>query len=356
MELTEFERINVLIMKGYGDRKRSYQEVTDLFNVRFQNRPPISKSTVYTTVHRFDETRSVKGRAGRGRPKSVTNDDMSLNVLQSFVEDPHSSIRKVAAQNDISIGSVCNVLKRNNYYPYKMHLTHELSEDDFDRRIEFCDTMMQKLDINPNFVNSIVFTDESTFMLNGNVNRHNCRYWTDTNPHWMIEAHTQHPQKVNVWAGIVGQNIIGPFIIDGNLDGVSYHHMLINRIMPAIQNVEGLNFNSIWFQQDGAPPHYAFQVRNLLNQTLPRRWIGRRGPIEWPARSPDLSPLDYFFWGYLKNNVYKTRPNDINELTQRILHEAAEIPAEMLQNVMNGYYNRLAYCQTAEGKQFEHLL
>jgi len=40
-------------------------------------------------------------------------------------------------------------------------------------------------------------------MLNGTVNRHNCRYWADENPHWMREAHTQYAKKVNVWAGII---------------------------------------------------------------------------------------------------------------------------------------------------------
>ncbi|KAG8289720.1 hypothetical protein J6590_098624, partial [Homalodisca vitripennis] len=46
--------------------------------------------------------------------------------------------------------------------------------------------------------------------------------------------------------------------------------------------------------QDGAPPHYGLHVREYLNNIFPNRLIGRRGSIEWPPRSPDLSPLDYF--------------------------------------------------------------
>jgi hypothetical protein len=32
-----------------------------------------------------------------------------------------------------------------------------------------------------------------------------------------------------------------------------------------------------WFQQDGAPPHFAANVRDFLNQEYPNRWIGRGG-------------------------------------------------------------------------------
>ncbi|KAG8326790.1 RNA-binding protein 47 [Homalodisca vitripennis] len=46
-------------------------------------------------------------------------------------------------------------------------------------------------------------TDECSFMLNGRVNRHNCHYWSSENPHWMREAHTQYPLKVNVWLGVI---------------------------------------------------------------------------------------------------------------------------------------------------------
>ncbi|KAG8267354.1 hypothetical protein J6590_053805 [Homalodisca vitripennis] len=54
-------------------------------------------------------------------------------------------------------------------------------------------------------LNNIVFSDEATFMLNGNVNQHNCRYWSNINPHWMKKQHTQHPEKFNEWLGIIGE-------------------------------------------------------------------------------------------------------------------------------------------------------
>ncbi|GBO24246.1 hypothetical protein AVEN_88114-1 [Araneus ventricosus] len=57
------------------------------------------------------------------------------------------------------------------------------------------------------------------------------------------------------------------------------------------------------FQQDGANAHTSTAVRDFLNEQYPR-WIGRRGPIPCPPRSPDLAPMDFFVWGSLKQDVY----------------------------------------------------
>ncbi|KAJ4449283.1 hypothetical protein ANN_00681 [Periplaneta americana] len=50
------------------------------------------------------------------------------------------------------------------------------------------------------------------------------------------------------------------------------------------------------FQQAGAPLHHQ-QVREFLGEKFPDGWIGRRGPLAWPPRSPDVTPLDLFFLG-----------------------------------------------------------
>lgn len=89
---------------------------------------------------------------------------------------------------------------------------------------------------------------------------------------------------------------------------------------------------------------------------FPGRWIGRRGPIEWPHRSPDLPPMDYFLWGYLKAKVFKTKPENIEELKERIRQECRLISAEVIRNVQNEFQYRVGHCQIVNGQHFEHLL
>jgi hypothetical protein len=78
------------------------------------------------------------------------------------------------------------------------------------------------------------------------------------------------------------------------------------------------------FQQDGAPPHYHNDVRDYLNDELPQRWIGRAGGednclAKWAPRSPDMTPCDFFLWGYLKDRVYvPSLPQNLEELKRRI--------------------------------------
>ena len=69
-----------------------------------------------------------------------------------------------------------------------------------------------------------------------------------------------------------------------------------------------------YFQHDGAPPHYGCYVSQWLDENVPRKWIGRHGPIEWPARSPDLTPPDFILWGLMKDLVYREKPRTIQEL------------------------------------------
>ena len=54
--------------------------------------------------------------------------------------------------------------------------------------------------------------------------------------------------------------------------------------------------------------------------------------------------------------MYATKPQNLDELRARIIHEMEAIPLEMYQNATRAFYTRLAHCQTTEGKHFEHLL
>jgi len=89
---------------------------------------------------------------------------------------------------------------------------------------------------------------------------------------------------------------------------------------------------SIIFQQNGAPPHWGSHVRRFLDATFRNRWIGRDGPIPWPPRSPDITPLDFFLWGYVKDKVFSTPVPDVTNLKARIRDTFATITEDVLGN------------------------
>lgn len=53
----------------------------------------------------------------------------------------------------------------------------------------------------------------------------------------MIEEHTQYLEKVYVWRGIVEDDIIGSFFIDGNLNGDNYLRLFQNNVVPPLTNL-----------------------------------------------------------------------------------------------------------------------
>jgi hypothetical protein len=79
--------------------------------------------------------------------------------------------------------------------------------------------------------------------------------------------------------------------------------MLEEEVFPALQQICEDWRKFFIFQQNGAPAHYARQVQDLLDKTFDE-WLGRRGPWEWPSRSPDITVADFFLWGYLEEKVF----------------------------------------------------
>ena len=82
-----------------------------------------------------------------------------------------------------------------------------------------------------------------------------------------------------------------------------------------------------------------------------RRWIGRRGPVDWPTRSPDLIPPDFWLLGFLKERFYSRRPQNVSKLRAFITQEINAIPQAVIQNVTESVPARYATLIEKEGKQ-----
>ena len=75
------------------------------------------------------------------------------------------------------------------------------------------------------------------------------------------------------------------------------------------------------------------------------------GPVEWPARSPDLSPPDFWLWGYVKDSVHGKKPDAVESLKLFIEEEIARIPADMIRHVTQSVVNRFQRLIERNGQQ-----
>ena len=80
-------------------------------------------------------------------------------------------------------------------------------------------------------------------------------------------------------------------------------------------------------------------------------WEG--GPVAWPARSPDVTPLDFFCWGYVKDQVFKTPVFELDELKQRIRDARRKVNLNMLRNTWRELRTRLEFLIENKGQHIE---
>ena len=150
---------------------------------------------------------------------------------------------------------------------------------------------------------------------------------------------------------------IGPHELPHRLTGESYLQFLRNELPILLEEVPLDIRQEMWLQHDGAPAHFSRVVREYLDETFSNRWIGRGGWIRWPARSPDLNPLDFFLWGHFKAIIYgRTLPANRNDLMDRINMAAATVTEELLERCWENLIVRAHKCIEVGGGHFEHLL
>lgn len=212
----------------------------------------------------------------------------------------------------------------------------------------------------PGFLQSILWTDESTFRREGIVNLHNLHHWSprDNNPRVTRRRSFQSRFSVNVWAGVIGNRVIGPHYLPDHLNGDNYLEFLQNDLPELLDEVPIMNGERpIVFQNDGCPAHWRLPVREYLDNVFPNSWIGRNGPFPWPPRSPDLTPLDFYVWGRAKQLVYATEIESRDHLVQRIGAAFVTIQEEIrLRTTTVEIRRRCRACIRNRGQQFEHNL
>lgn len=325
------------------------------YAIRYPDRRHYTRKVFRRMATRLRQTGSVQPIPVPIRRRPIRNEDNIINVLAYVEAEPHVSIREISTEVGVSVASVFRILSDFNLHPYHLVLHQALSDTDFDRRFDYCNWLRDMCNENLRFLSQVLWTDEATFTSCGRVNLHNMHYWSRTNPHWMREVDHQNRWSVNLWCGVLGDRIIGPFVFDGHLNGESYLNFLQNDLPNLLEDIPLDVRASMWYQHDGCPSHYSQRVRDFLNVRYPNRWIGRGSLFPWPPRSPDLTVLDFYLWGKIKDIVYETRPTTREDMIHRIEIAINSIPRAEIETAVSSTRRRINSCILQYGRQFEHL-
>lgn len=155
---------------------------------------------------------------------------------------------------------------------------------------------------------NIFFSDEADFHLGGYVYKRKCRIWKSASN--TGEVKPLHHQRVTVWFGfwtsgpevsltrIFFKNEAGNAV---SVVGNWYISMIWNVLCGELGDID---VQLMWSRQDDATLHTSNEALNFLWERFQNRIILRRGNISWPPKSSDLTPLCFFLWGLLEENVY----------------------------------------------------
>lgn len=314
-------------------------------------RAQVDPKTIKNCHAKLMTTGSVVDVRRSGRPSTSTTQETVHAVQAMFQRSPGKSTRQAARESGLTRYTVRTVLKKVlKWRAWKPHYCQSLSDEDCDMRMEFGEIMLAWHEEWPHLFRNILWSDEAVFHVGGFVNRHNCHYWAGEDPMMTVEKQQNRP-NVTVWCGITSDQVVGPFLLRNTMNAERYLDMLRDRVWPVVSTWE--NIDELIFMQDGAPPHFALVVREWLDARFPGRWLGRRGPHEWPSRSPDLTPCDFFLWGWVKEEVYRSKPKTLEELEDRIRGVMSTIPAEFLRKSVDAIPGRLQQLVERAGAHIE---
>ena len=305
-------------------------------------------------INRFKTSHGqVRPATPGGKNIKFSQEDITL-VKDFFQDDDTKSLRVASRALGLSVWTIWTILRKVlKWRSYRERHVQPLSETHKAQRRTFCRKMKEMGD---QFPKQIIFSDEKWFELVPHPNKQNTRTWAPCQPDKVRECRVQGGSKVMAWVGVVGKKVLPVhwFEQKKGVNGESYLQLLKDTVWPAVKSVA--TRNGLYFQQDGATPHTTNLVMEFLGEKFQGRVISRRADFEWPPKSPDLNPLDYWFWGHCEAEVMRTMPVTLDELKEQVETFTETLLGDVVEKSVMNINKRIRFCAEEKGAHFEHKL
>ena len=354
MPWTSAERVRMVEL--YHQTGSALQARRSFMREGNRRRGPSAK-TIVRLVARLRTTGSVVEASRTRLPSPATKRAVKV-IRRAIIRNPNLSVRGLARRTGVPRSTVDRVLRKwLRLHPYKLQRVHGLRRGDRAKRIRLARWLVQKLQ-SQRFTGAFFMSDEAHFYLDGTVGKANCRFWGTENPHETMD-HDPYAPHVTAWCAISTRAIIGPYFFEERghtvtVTALRYKAMLERFLVPELQR-RGIPLRRVWFQQDGATSHTTRAVLDYLHEVFGARLLSKNTSREWPPRSPDLTIPDFFLWGWLKTEAYRTPLNSLTALKRRLRKLTADIPAATLAKLKDALVARLSACLRERGGPIEHL-
>lgn len=291
----------------------------------------VTERTAYTYIKKLKNGVCLE-RKKRISKKTVITKELARRVVRIVKSNKTTpSLRDVASRVKVSHETVRTILHKEGIHYRRKSQKKLLTDDQKENRIIFAEQMIEE----GRDWESVIFTDECSFW----VNKCEPKYqWTDgiSKP----SGRGAHGPKVHIWGGISYNGALPLHIFKENLDGAHYIKIL-NKMIPEMEKLYPDEFT---FQHDNAPPHRP--AKTFIEENMPET-------LEWPAYSPDLSPIENI-WAWLKSQVNKDRPQNEKALIRSIKKHWQKITPEFLEPYIGSMPGRMEMCIENEGEPINY--
>lgn len=351
----------VFLVESYYKSGENITLALRKWSTEFKNRPKPSPATLEKLIEKFKRTGEVTDdvQSRKDKPRTSRTPEIIESAREIAEQEPTISTRRLSQRIGVSRSTAWTILNKDlKLFPYKVQIAQQLTEAAVEKRLNFANEVCQLIDESKIDITKIIFSDEAHFWLDGYVNRQNYRIWGSQKPE-LLRTKPLHPAKLTVWCGLTADRIIGPFFIESSITSDVYNTFLREDFLPVAEELEMFDH---FMQQDGAPPHTTRQNLELLREHFGSRVIARGFPemfdegLAWPPYSPDISPLDFFLWGYVKDKVYQTNPKSLSELKNSIIQIIENVPQDILRKAIGSFENRLRLLIHTNGEHIENIL
>jgi hypothetical protein len=132
-------------------------------------------------------------------------------------------------------------------------------------RLQSCEWLLQEHECDPGFLEHILWSDKAAFTREGVFNSRNGQVWVQHNPHVTCEWGHQVHWSINMWVGIIGNCVVGSYLLPDRLNGPAYCVFLQEMLPVLLEDVPLAVQHDMWFQHDGVPAHFSAQTQQHLN-------------------------------------------------------------------------------------------
>jgi hypothetical protein len=107
---------------------------------------------------------------------------------------------------------------------------------------------------------------------------------------------------------------------------------------------------------NGTPAYFRYAVRHVLSDAYLGRWIGRGGHTAWPPHSPELNPMDFYPWEYIRTFVCVVPIATKRHFALWMSVRVAEATLSIFERTWHVMMRRVEECMESHGERFEHSL